>query len=708
MSLRRLSAVFLSVVGALLLAIVLYLAFGDLGRHKGRIEAFVTEQVGRPFAIDGALGLEVLPAVSVHAEQVRLGNAEWGSKPQMVEIGRLSANIGLWSLISGPVDIRSFELSDVSVLLEKNAQGEGNWVFGAPDASAAETEADSPAAAATKVPALIQHGKLSNVRVTYREPRTPDRVVLLEALTIEPGSADLPVISGKGKLDDYAVSLNGELGPLGALVSGRDIRMALEGAVGNLRFEAKGSLGRLDPLDGADLTLKLENPDLGVMLKNLHLPVFATGPLAVDARLKDAGELTRLDVDARIGAITAKVDGTLRTFGLPGSDFRFAIATRSLRELQQGLPKIPASVSGGLAAGGNKIAVQGLKARIGESEIAGRANMTQARGRQRFDVELASRRLDLTPFLEQDASARPKKEARKKFVFDEEPLPLDSLKGVDARLRLVAAEVKLGAESLKDVESTLNIGGGRLALEGRAKDGIEGALESKLTLSPTRAAAADLNLEVGARNMRVGAPKGLSDRREVPGTNVEMRLVASGGSARQMAAGANGRVLVTQGPGKMEGDLLGMFGGDIFGELAGRLNPFAAKDPYTQLECTVARVDIVDGQATVKPVLIQSQKVTVIADGRIDLRTEGLAVAFNTRPRAGVGISPGMFTNPFIELAGTLASPRVGVGAKGVTAGAAAAATGGLSVLAQGLLDRAKGQEDLCKPTLAEAIGAAK
>ena len=119
MSLRRLVVIALSVVGAVLLAIVLYLALADLGRHKGRIEAFVTKQIGRPFAIDGALQLKVFPSIHVLAERVRVGNAEWGSKPQMVEIGRLSTHIGLWSLISGPVDIRSFELSDVSVLLEK-------------------------------------------------------------------------------------------------------------------------------------------------------------------------------------------------------------------------------------------------------------------------------------------------------------------------------------------------------------------------------------------------------------------------------------------------------------------------------------------------------------------------------------------------------------------------------------------------------------
>ena len=280
LSLRRLVLIVLSVVGAVLLAIVLYLAFADLGRHKGRIEAFVTKQIGRPFAIDGALELKVLPSVSVLAERVRVGNAEWGSKPQMVEIGRLSTHIGLWSLISGPVDVRSFELSDVSVLLEKNREGKGNWALRRP----APEEATSPDSGATEFPAVIQHAKLSNVEVTYREPGEPDRVALLETLTIEPGKDGLLAISGKGRLDDYRTSLEGHVGPIDALFSGRNIRMAIQGAIERLRLDINGSLGRLDPLAGADLALKVEHPDLGGMLKNLRLPVVATGALSVDAR----------------------------------------------------------------------------------------------------------------------------------------------------------------------------------------------------------------------------------------------------------------------------------------------------------------------------------------------------------------------------------------------------------------------------------------
>jgi hypothetical protein len=164
-------------------------------------------------------------------------------------------------------------------------------------------------------------------------------------------------------------------------------------------------------------------------------------------------------------------------------------------------------------------------------------------------------------------------------------------------------------------------------------------------------------------------------------------------------------VLVTLGPGKIKSGLVGLVGGDLLGELAGKLNPFAAQDPYTKLECVVSRVDLVEGQATISPVLMQTEKVTVVAQGKVDLHTEALALEFNTRPRKGVGISPGMFTNPFIEVAGTLASPRLGVSAKGA---AAAAATGGMTVIAQGLWDRQKGEQDLCKPTLSEATAAPK
>jgi uncharacterized protein involved in outer membrane biogenesis len=779
MSLRRVVAIALCAAGTLLLAIVLYLVFGDLSRHKGRIEAFVTEQIGRPFAIEGALELQVLPSVSVLAERVRIGNAEWGSKPQMVEIGRFSAKAGLWSLVSGPVDVRSLELSDVSILLEKDPQGRGNWALG--DASASGEAAGDPGPGAAEVPAVIQHGKLDNVRVTYREPKTPDRVVLLESFTISSEPAGMLAITGKGRLDDYPASLAGDVGPLNALASGRDIRIAIQGAIGNLRLEVKGGLGRLNPLDGADLTVKIENPDLGTMLKKLHLPVFATGSLGIDARLTDAGELTRLDLDAKAGDITAKVNGTLRTLGLPGSDLRFEAAVadvarlaaafdvtglpadvlkasgrvtssrtqikldgfraayagakanadgtiqltrgpgsairfglvaESLAKLRAGLPGVPFTMNGSYAGSRDKDELKDLKGRIGESDISGRVSISRV-GKRQVEVELASPRIDLTPFLakavDNAGKTKPKPSSKAKFIFDEAPLPLDALKGIDARLHLVATEVVFAAGALRDVDATLTIGGGRLALEGRAKDRFKGAINGSVKLAAASDGAADLQLDVAAKSLRTGLLAGDAiEPSQAPAASVVANLVARGATARQMASSANGRVLVTQEPGKIASGVIGTVGGDIVGQLASKLNPFAAQEKHMQLECTIVRVDIVDGQATVRPVLMQSEKVAIIASGKIDLHTEALRFDFNTRPRRGVGITPGMFANPFIEIAGTLASPTLGVSSKGAIAGGAAAATGGLTILAQGLVDRVLGQQDLCKQALDEATKAAK
>ena len=123
MKLRRFVGVFFGIVGVVLLAAVLYVSFGDLGRRKRRIEALVTRSIGRPFAIDGPLKLRLVPTVDVSAEHVRLGNVQGGSQPQMVEIGKAVVQIGLWSLISGPPDVRLFELNDATVLLERTAKG---------------------------------------------------------------------------------------------------------------------------------------------------------------------------------------------------------------------------------------------------------------------------------------------------------------------------------------------------------------------------------------------------------------------------------------------------------------------------------------------------------------------------------------------------------------------------------------------------------
>ena len=144
----------------------------------------------------------------------------------------------------------------------------------------------------------------------------------------------------------------------------------LQAAIERLQLDINGSLGRLDPLDGADLTLKLEHPDLGGMLENLRLPVVATGTLNVDARLKDAGELTQLDLDAKLGDIAAKTNGTSRRSGLPGSDLQFEVSVADAARLAQvfdvsDVPAEPLTASGRVASSRKRNQVQRTECQAG-------------------------------------------------------------------------------------------------------------------------------------------------------------------------------------------------------------------------------------------------------------------------------------------------------------------------------------------------------
>jgi uncharacterized protein involved in outer membrane biogenesis len=375
---------------ALLAALVLYLSYGDLNRHKGRIESFVTQKLGRPFAIDGTFSLDLFPAVKLEAVNIRIGNASWSSTPQMVQVGRVATEINLRSLLSGPVDIRSLELRDVTILLERNASGETNWDLGKPGS----VEPESAPAGFTRLPFAFRRASIANVKVILRMPATPDRVATVEALTVVPAAGGLLAVQGNGAFDGYKATLNGLAGPLSSLLSGRDIKLDLNGGFGNMRFAAKGGLGRLDPLDGTDVSIEMQNPDLGTMLKNLRLPAFASGTLDINVTLKDVGKLTDLKLDARIGDVSVRATGKLSVLGLRDSDItltaRAADAARLARVFDvKGVPEGKLDFTGRLITNSAGYTLERVHATLAgyEAKVDGTIPARRNRARQlRFSV----------------------------------------------------------------------------------------------------------------------------------------------------------------------------------------------------------------------------------------------------------------------------------------------------------------------------------
>lgn len=72
-------------------------------------------------------------------------------------------------------------------------------------------------------------------------------------------------------------------------------------------------------------------------------------------------------------------------------------------------------------------------------------------------------------------------------------------------------------------------------------------------------------------------------------------------------------------------------------------------------------------------------------------------MTLRTKTREGLGVSLGGVAHSFLKVGGTLSDASMGLDAAGsVTTTGTAVATGGLSVLANGLWDRVSAEADIC------------
>ena len=122
------------------------------------------------------------------------------------------------------------------------------------------------------------------------------------------------------------------------------------------------------------------------------------------------------------------------------------------------------------------------------------------------------------------------------------------------------------------------------------------------------------------------------------------------------------------------------------------------------LECAAFILDFDAGQIELEPMTFQTENVTIIGRGVVNLDSERLNLEWVAKPRKGVGISTTTLTNPYIKLGGTLSRPAVDVKpVQAVISTGLAVATGDLSLLGKGLWDRVTAEQKVCKKARKEA-----
>ena len=170
-------------------------------------------------------------------------------------------------------------------------------------------------------------------------------------------------------------------------------------------------------------------------------------------------------------------------------------------------------------------------------------------------------------------------------------------------------------------------------------------------------------------------------------------------------AGSNGALLVKMGPGTFKISSTDAATTDLFSSIKSTVtSDDSGSSGATEIICSVINLNIKDGIATAdKGIAVSTKKMNVIGSGTIDLKTEKLNINIDPQAREGVGISAGQLAE-LVSLGGTLSKPKAVPNTKaalkaGLATGAAVA-TGGLSILAQGLFDKSSVDEDPCATAL--------
>lgn len=282
--------------------------------YKQQIAAQVERATGRSLTIAGPLEFTLLPTVALRAEDARFANLPGAAEADMVRLKALEAELAIWPLLRGSVEVARFVLVEPVIHLEVDAEGRANWQLGTP-ATTEEAPADGAEGPGTTLP--ITELKLGDIRIengtlTYADATsgTSERVEALN-LSIELPDLRSPLhADGSAEYKGEKVALEVALAaPLDVIQGGSSpLRLEVDAAPVELGFEGVVSNGT-EP--GATGGLELAVPSIR------KLAAWLAEPIAF------AGEgLERLSISGQLSGSPTRVAFTDAALGLDAIEGR--------------------------------------------------------------------------------------------------------------------------------------------------------------------------------------------------------------------------------------------------------------------------------------------------------------------------------------------------------------------------------------------------
>lgn len=352
----------------------------------------LSRRTGRDVQIGGDARISLWPELGVTVGALRIANADWSENGPLFQAKSVTIGVDAAALINRDIKIRALRADNPEILLERNADGTGNWELTAPRPTGATTAApapsETPSPTASGTPAFtLDRAEITNASVYFLDRQSGTEVNQRGIDLI----LEYPLAGGAAEID-LTLRPNGDpvrmtgtvaepLALAAAKVSGLDLTIDAPG--GTVTFD-----GRASVMPEAQGSLGLDITDTATFAR-------ALGQSAPDLP-KGFGR----DLSVR-GAVTLTRDGTL-----------------SLRETA-------------VASGPNRAAIA--------------ADVVTSGPRPRIKAQIVTQALDLTPVTTAGGGSG---DATAAAGWSTAPIDASALGVMDGDISLTAPAIDLGVTKL--------------------------------------------------------------------------------------------------------------------------------------------------------------------------------------------------------------------------------------------------------------------
>lgn len=540
----------------------------DFNRLRPMIADSVKEATGRDFEIAGALrlGFGLTPIFVV--EDVRLHNAVFGTRAEMIKARKLEAHLALLPLMFGRIEIRRLVLVGPDILLETDEQGRSNWDFSREDDPAPVSRPETAEQAALELPHLAAV-RIDNGLLTYRNGITGKTTkIAISRFDGKSSGLDAPLeIHLTATYDGIPFRVAGRLGAFATLGSPGPFPIDLSGEMSDFQLAVKGVVNR--PLS----------------------PTSTKAAVSLNSKnLKALGDLIKVQ-----------------------------------------LPLEALTFSGQMTADHGALTLTDIKAKLGDSDLLGRVRLAPGKGRWQVTASLQSHHLDLADFAVAEtpaengakANSLPKDMMEDGRLFSDVPLPFDLLEGIDGTIDAKIDALTLGRLKLNQAELTAKLDDGQLRIEPLSGVLANGQLKGGMTLAATDPGVVKIDLHL--LGIDVSALAQLFDSGDILSGKADIvaGLSGHGQSLRSLMASLDGHASLVMGKGLVKSSYADLLGADLL-----RFAAAAGPTETTAVNCLVGRFDIAKGIASSRDILFDTGQMTVKGEGGINLTNEQLDLEF--------------------------------------------------------------------------------